>query len=261
MAITGIGRVIFWTGGSLWMGQAIAPIELHSHHAIQACIGLPDQIQLRTGDTIPWASYSCAVVPPNLPHAFQAPGKMVANIFCEPESSLGRGLLRRFGRERIMGVSALEIARPARTLRLAFDDGHSDDDLEDAALDILYSLSGSVPARPVDRRINLTIAFISANLTESLSLLTVASHVELSSGRFRHLFVEETGISFRSYLLWTRLNRALELGFGGASWTDAAHAANFADSAHLSRSARRMYGIAPSSIRQTISLAVRPMIA
>ena len=71
----------------------------------------------------------------------------------------------------------------------------------------------------------------------------------LSEGRFRHLFVQETGVAFRPYVLWTRLNRALELGFGGTSWTDAAHATNFADSAHLTRTCRRMYGLNPSSIR------------
>lgn len=55
--------------------------------------------------------------------------------------------------------------------------------------------------------------------------------------------------AFRPYVLWTRLNRALELGVAGSSWTDAAHATNFADSAHLTRTCRRMYGLFPTSMR------------
>jgi AraC family transcriptional regulator len=45
------------------------------------------------------------------------------------------------------------------------------------------------------------------------------------------------------------LNRALSIGFSGGSWTEAAHAANFADSAHLTRTCRRMFGLAPTSAR------------
>ncbi|RAZ81988.1 AraC family transcriptional regulator [Mesorhizobium hawassense] len=261
MAITGIGRVIFWTGGSLWIGQAITPIAMHSHHAIQVSIGLSGQVRLRSSDAASWNAYDLAVIPPHLPHSFQAPGETVANLFCEPASALGRGLLHRFGQGRIVDVNGNEVAKHARGLKLAFDNGSTEDELEEVALDVLYDLSGSVPLSPVDRRIQVAISFISANLAGKLSLAALARHVKLSPSRLRHLFVAETGISFRSYLLWTRLNRALDLGFGGASWTDAAHATNFADSAHLSRTARRMYGIAPSSIRPTAPSTQRPMTA
>jgi AraC-like DNA-binding protein len=56
-------------------------------------------------------------------------------------------------------------------------------------------------------------------------------------------------VSFRRYLLWERLNKALSVGFGGATWTEAAYAANFADSAHLSRTCQRMFGLAPTRAR------------
>lgn len=37
----------------------------------------------------------------------------------------------------------------------------------------------------------------------------------------------------------------------GSSLTEAAHAAGFADSAHFSRTFRRMFGVAPASLRMT----------
>ena len=76
-----------------------------------------------------------------------------------------------------------------------------------------------------------------------------AALVGLSPGRTRHLFVQQTGLPFRTYLLWLRLNRAVELYAGGASLTEAAHAAGFSDSAHLSRTFHRMFGIAAASLR------------
>ena len=261
MQISGIGRVIFWSGGSLWIGQAVAPSELHCHHAIQVSMGLADRVQFRTSDTAAWVSYSATFIPSDLTHSFQAPGKTVASLFCDPESTLGRGLLGRFGGEHIVGIPPADIAPHAKALRSAFDNGYPDEELEHIALETLYALCGGVPASSVDQRILRATAFIAARLGEQVTLEAVAHHVGLSAGRFRHLFVEETGISFRAYVLWTRLNRALELGFGGTSWTDAAHATNFADSAHLSRTTRRMYGLAPSSLRQHLPSASRQMRA
>ncbi|MDX8480747.1 AraC family transcriptional regulator [Mesorhizobium sp. VK24D] len=261
MGIAGIGRIIFWAGGSLWIGQALGPSELHAHHAVQVGIALTDRVEFRTSDSAPWQAYAAAVIPPDLPHTFQAPGRIVAHLFCAPESALGRSLIDRFGRGRIVGVPPAEIAPHARRLRSKFDDGVEDQELEAAALEVLYALSGTTPVNEVDPRVLRATAFIAARLAEPLDLETVADHVGLSAGRFRHLFVAETGISFRVYLLWTRLNRALELSYAGTSWTEAAHAANFADSAHLSRTARRMFGFAPSSVRQALPAASTPMTA
>ncbi|RWM13951.1 MAG: AraC family transcriptional regulator [Mesorhizobium sp.] len=250
MGIAGIGRIIFWSGGSLWIGQALGPSEMHAHHAVQLAIALSDRVEFRTDNAAPWQAYAGAVIPPDLPHTFQAPGRMIAHLFCAPESALGRGLIGRFGAGGIVGVPPAEIAPLAAGLRRKFDAGDPDEELEAAALEVLYALSGTAPAGAVDPRILRASAFIDRLLAEPLDLESVARHVGLSAGRFRHLFVAETGISFRAYLLWTRLNRALELGYAGTSWTDAAHAANFADAAHLSRTARRTYGFAPSSMRQ-----------
>jgi AraC family transcriptional regulator len=44
------------------------------------------------------------------------------------------------------------------------------------------------------------------------------------------------------------LQRALEIGLEGGSWAEAAHAAAFADAAHLTRTFKRMWGIAPTAL-------------
>jgi AraC-like DNA-binding protein len=83
---------------------------------------------------------------------------------------------------------------------------------------------------------------------EAARLGEAARSAHLSPERFRHLFVEQTGMRFRPYVLWLRLERALEAYAAGASLTDAAQAGGFADSAHLSRTFRRMFGVAPASL-------------
>jgi AraC-like DNA-binding protein len=55
-------------------------------------------------------------------------------------------------------------------------------------------------------------------------------------------------MSVQSYLRWKRLIAAISASALGASLTQAAHAAGFADSAHLTRVFRATFGISPSSI-------------
>lgn len=68
----------------------------------------------------------------------------------------------------------------------------------------------------------------------------------VSVSRFTHVFSESVGMPFRSYILWLRLQAALDSLVTRRSLTRAAHDAGFADAAHLSRIFRRMFGIAPS---------------
>jgi AraC-like DNA-binding protein len=82
-----------------------------------------------------------------------------------------------------------------------------------------------------------------------LSLSDVVDVGALSAARLRHLFVEQTGLPFKTYVLWLRLTRAVERMAAGRSLTQAAHEAGFADSAHFSRTFKRMFGIAPAGLR------------
>ena len=81
-----------------------------------------------------------------------------------------------------------------------------------------------------------------------MSLQDAAAVAHLSPSRFRHLFVAQTGVSFRAYVLWARVETAVGAAMKGESWTAAAQDAGFADSAHLSRTCRRMFGFAPATL-------------
>ncbi len=53
---------------------------------------------------------------------------------------------------------------------------------------------------------------------------------------------------FRAYVLWLRLEIALSAYVDGKSLTEAAYAGGFADSAHLSRTFKKMFGITAASV-------------
>jgi len=154
-------------------------------------------------------------------------------------------LLARFGRETITELPPEEIRQHAEGLR-TLDMGRADSSrLESAARGFVAGLAGSQRPAVIDARIERTIRGLRGR-DQPMSLDEAAAGVALSPGRFRHLFVAQTGQSFRSYQLWSRLQRAIELLSSGASATEAAHGAGFADAPHLTRTFRRMMGIAPT---------------
>jgi AraC family transcriptional regulator len=250
MEAAGIGRVLFWEGGSLWLALITGTMGWHEHHAIQLCLPIQGTAQFKTDAAGDWISCEGAVIAPDVPHVFHAPGSVVANILFEPESAVGRGVLARYGTTGMQLVPGAEAKPLAQPIANAYFGGADDATLIALARQAVTRFSG-VDTRPdvADLRVLRAISEIRAHLDEPVTLPTLACKIGLSPGRLRHLFVAETGISFRRYLLWERLNRALSLGFGGTSWTEAAYAANFADSAHLSRTCQRMFGLAPTRAR------------
>lgn len=247
MKVAGIGRAIFWEGGSLWLALITGGNDVHCHHAIQICLPFSGEALFRGSDDEPWTSYGGALITPDVPHGFGAPGKIVANLLFEPESRAGRALLKRYsspGIHRLPQTQVAELVAPLRDAYFA--------DTDDAELIALAKRVISVFAEvqdggsPADRRVLRIIDYIRRHLDEPIRLEELAGEVGLSPSRLRHLFVEQTGVSIKAFVLWERLNRALSLGFSGESWTEAAHAANFADLAHFTRTCRKMFGLAPS---------------
>jgi AraC family transcriptional regulator len=250
MQLMGIGRVIFWEGGSLWLARITSPGDLHIHHAMQISLALDGEVLLRPSQSAEWVAYAGAVITPDLPHAFDAPGLVAANILFEPESVAGRALLQRYSEPGIAALSAAEAARLVAPIRAAHNAAAGDDALRAVARQVIAEISGTLPQPPpADSRVLKAIAYLRDHIDEPITLATLADVAGLSPSRMRHLFVSETGIAAKSYVLWERLNHALELGFGGLSWTEAAHAANFSDSAHLTRTCRRMFGLVPTAAR------------
>ena len=99
-----------------------------------------------------------------------------------------------------------------------------------------------------DARVQRIIDHAAAHLDEPLTLASASHGIHLSPSRLRHLFVEQTGLAFKTYLLWLRLVRAVHLYSEGQSLTEAAHGAGFSDSAHFSRIFKRTFGLPATTL-------------
>ena len=254
MGTKAYGRILFWEGASLWLlrarpGEQYPSTDFHSHHVIQLTLALTERVEFDDGaERISGVSIAVA---PDVSHAFAGTGT-VAHLFVAPDTSAGRAIVRAlFSNGKITHIPDELLSDFPSRLRASFEaNEHNDDALRRLGRDLIAHLAGQSDHAPrADARIDRLIKWVTSRLDEAVSLGDAASFIGLSEGRTRHLFVEQTGLSFRTFLLWVRLVRAVEMFAAGASLTDAAHGAGFADSAHLSRTFRRMFGISADSLR------------
>jgi AraC-like DNA-binding protein len=94
-------------------------------------------------------------------------------------------------------------------------------------------------------------AFLHALLRQKpdCSLDEIARALNVSYTNASHLFARAVGLPLRTYQHWIKCMRASQLFPGGATLTEIAQVAGFADSAHLSRAWQRRYGLTPSYLR------------
>jgi AraC-like DNA-binding protein len=248
----GVGQFVSWDGGCVFLSRrAVNIVPSHAHYAIQIGFGSEPGIGFRASEREPWTSYDGVVIASRQPHGMDSTVvPLGAVIFVEPETREGRALQERFGAAGISALSDADLSEVRPALFSAWQDTRDTAAVIAAARSVIRKLTGGVESTVVtDERILRVTAYIRSHLGQDISLDDVAEVACLSPSRFRHLFVEETGMGLRPYILWRRFLHVWELLGSGTSLSGAAHAAGFADAAHLTRTSRRMFGFPPSALQ------------
>ncbi len=243
------GRVHLSIGRAIYVGP-VWDTSRHAHHALQLCVALNGDFRLWADDDRRSRTSTGVLVASNFMHQLDGGGSDLLLLYMEPETLVAR-------RAKLTGVTELS-REHVETLRRLAGRATADEFDERAALSLhedAFSAVG-VPidsGEPLDPRVARAIGELSRLESLTISPADLAARVALSYSRFRHLFLEQVGMSCRRYILWLRLYRALEATSRGSSLTTAAHEIGFADAAHLSRTFRRMLGISPSLLVGSLS--------
>jgi AraC-like DNA-binding protein len=246
--------VVFWLGSPLqaiYMGMGPS-LTLHRHYATQISISLGAPLEVRTCASGPYSKQQSFIVGPHIPHQVEATGVPVFEIWSESRA------LADLARRLSITSASEHPALPSNLLNallpvlLASGRQVPDEQAGQALLShVLTQLlgptwdEGSDDPRIATARSLVTPQFL---VEQSQPITSLAARVHLSPSRFRHLWRLEMGMSVQSYLRWQRLLAALVASAHGASLTEAAHTAGFADSAHLTRVFRATFGLPPSRI-------------
>ncbi len=251
--MAGRGHFFAWNGGCILIGKHTGAVAPHAHQAIQIVFGSDANILLRGSEKDLWIEHGLAIIPSRQPHSLDATGASYgAVVFVEPETKEGRALTEQYLGEGIASINEPALAPLVASLFDRWLEKPDPGIVSRAVWLIIRQLTGGVqPSVVTDPRIERAVAYVNAHLTDSRAptLDDVAREAYLSPSRFRHLFVEQTGMGLRPYILWRRLLKVWEILMAGESLSNAAHAAGFADSAHLTRTSRRMFGLPPSAIQ------------
>jgi AraC-like DNA-binding protein len=230
------GRLFLDVGTILFVGPG-GTADRHAHHAVQLVWAMDGELAV-TFDT--QVRRHAALVPADIPHAFDATGLRLAIVYIEPHGPRGAALNRRARGD--LGAEVVDLLAGVPFPRLNFT---VDEAVRwcDAVLVALGADEQAMPLSSISRR---AISYIEQSIHGKPELAEAARRVGISPSRLTHVFSKEVGIPFRRFILWTRIKHAVAATQAGQDLTQAAVAAGFADSAHLSRTFRAMFGLSPS---------------
>ena len=208
--------------GVLAFRGSIGTTDGHAHHAVQIIIAATALTVLdgaggrHRGTGL--------IVPADAPHKIETVAEKGCVVFLDPESAPGRAAHRR-------AISAGWTTDPV--------------------------LADPQPRRP--------LAAVVADIVERLTPIATAAEPPaqhpavaaamrllptlVGAGTVRGADVA----ALVGYVLWLRLQAVITRVKAGDDLTDAAHAAGFADSAHLTRTCRDMFGLPPSVMSRHVS--------
>lgn len=189
--------------------------------------------------------YSCygALVPSNMAHTVKTNGEALLVFMFDETTSVS---------QEMHSFQCID-HELADVIMHAFDsvEAHPDDVsiYHTFVDDVLHTLGfHSYTSMIKDDRVKDAIRYINTHCHEQLTCSSIASFVSLSESRFSHLFREEAGITFASYLILRRLAYAYDLLSDHKSITEAALEAGFSDPSHFAYINQKMLGLTARAV-------------
>src|SRR5262249_22018843 len=223
---------------------------LPTHHAMHFVLAGDGELRVHTSDRRKWTTAAGVLTAPDVPHAIDACGGEQVVIFFDPESDVGAAL-----RPALSGPIRLTSGAERAELVQGVDDPRSFAGADAHEWGNRVAETLGLPLRESKPVLHPAVRELLERLRKSgveddTSLEGLAGAVGLSPGRLMHVFTESIGIPLRPYLAWLRVQRSACAILAGASVTEAAHVAGFADAPHMSRTFKRSLGFPPSALRQ-----------
>lgn len=242
--------------GRVMVFGAFGDLAVHRHAAVQIGVGTQGPLTV-TGAQGAHRTCRLVVVASGTRHAVRShAGSAALTIYLGPATR--EGLALNVLSRSLTRHSGIWIVRPGEKLADTTAASLTSNGPR-AAADFLigelcrFADTGAEGAAHVHPQLRQAIELISTNVTESVDLTSVADAVALSPDYLGRLCRREIGASFSATTRWVRLLSGLRYLVNGASVTDAAHLAGFADGSHANRVCWEMAGAAPGDFARALA--------
>jgi len=244
-------KLEIFDGGAIYLGRNIQT-NLHTHYALEIAIAI-NKTFLFTTDGEYWSEMDMIVIHPHIAHQLKGnPDDLQLFIYFDPQSIQAQKISKDLFSAR-QGFKQLSRISFSIAITLLQDWIYEQEYKQKDILPFINQLTKEITPHQVyvhkaDKRVTDSLLYVKTSLEADLSLEALSSRVGISSSRFAHLFKEHVGIPLRKYILWCRLQAAVESVMKGKSLTQAAYDGGFADSAHFTRTFQSMFGVSPSTV-------------
>lgn len=238
------GTLLVALGQALYAGPA-GDTRLHRHHALQLVVGLQGPFEVQLGRSEAPASFEGLLVASSAEHRIDGRGLRLGIYYVDGSSAEARVLS-----QHLEGQVACPLDREVPELRAILQTALAAP--SPSVLRLLRVRMAEVLGCPTsttsegDPAVLSAEALLAGHLQDRLPIRELARKVGLRQRELSARFQRETGLTIRRYVLWLRLKAAVSSLAERRTLTEAAHAAGFADAAHLSRTFVEMFGVPPS---------------
>lgn len=225
----------------------------HSHQYVQINL-LKDKAHV-TGNNQAYVA-PCVIINANINHGVASEGAVIT-LLLDQFSQVGKALTHRlqYMSQFEQGIATFHSLDTSLLWRY-FESQQDKGLFQPAFSNLLTQLKCACPItfHEPDSRITEVIKLLTQNKFAHQPFSELAKKVHLSPSRLSHLFSEQLGLPFKSYLRYCRFRNVIKHLNEGKNLTDAAYASGFSDSAHLSRECKSLFGINAKSLKAQLSL-------
>ena len=236
-----------FNGMAMFIGSSLNT-DPHKHDCLQLTIDLNGRFLMKGLDQ-EWVSYASSIVSSDYIHQLDSNGSQQLFIYLDKHTDYARLLKEKY----LANEPIAKLDLPNGTI--------SPDDLakmmvnqvcidwHHQGLAILSMASGRQRKPKRDGRVEIAMNEITSMKFFPPDLISqLASRVCLSESRLRHVFKEHTGQSIKSFILWAKMTRSLDLIMKGEKIVDASRKSGFWDGAHFDKTMHKLLGVSPGAI-------------
>lgn len=238
-------RIDYSESGGIYIGKNIQS-DFHENHLLVIMLSFTEPFEIITKENHS-SLYEAAFIPKNTLYKLSTSSiDWTVFVHIDPYSEIGMKLNFKDAK-----IQPLKRSDFVDTLNMAESWYHRETD-ENKSIDILLdsvvtSLTTTFSPGILDTRIHKCIQIIRQSKTSDIHLKEIAEQVFLSPSRLSHLFKQETGMTFKKFVLHRKLVKSLKAMHNQHNLTDASHIGGFSDQSHFTKVFKKSFGIKPSS--------------